>query len=110
LALSTKLPTRPLSIDTPPALWLNLVLPKRRVLEIYLNIGEWGPNGEFGAEAGARWAFGKSARDLNPYKAAELAAVLPNSVRRGARIPSALVRRLVSAPRKLPCTFAYQSD
>ena len=40
----------------------QLVLPKRRVLEIYLNIAEWGPNGEFGAEAGARYAFGKSVR------------------------------------------------
>ena len=78
------------------ALWLNLVLPKRRVLEIYLNIVEWGPNGEFGAEAGARWAFDKSARDLTPAEAAELAAILPNPVRRSARIPSVLVRRLAA--------------
>jgi len=84
------------ALEFPLALWLNLVLPKRRVLEIYLNIVEWGPNGEFGAEAGARWAFGKSARDLNPAEAAELAAVLPNPVRRSARIPSVLVRRLAA--------------
>ena len=44
------------------------------MLEIYLNIAEWGPNGEFGAEAAARWAFGKSAHDLNAREAAELAA------------------------------------
>ena len=48
------------ALEVPLALWMNLVLPKRRVLEIYLNIAEWGPNGEFGAEAGARYAFGKS--------------------------------------------------
>ena len=84
------------ALEFPLALWLNLVLPKRRVLEIYLNIVEWGPNGEFGAEAGARWAFGKSARDLTPAEAAELAAVLPNPVRRSARIPSVLVRRLAA--------------
>jgi monofunctional biosynthetic peptidoglycan transglycosylase len=84
------------ALEFPLALWLNLVLPKRRVLEIYLNIAEWGPNGEFGAEAGARWAFGKSARDLTPPEAAELAAVLPNPVRRSARIPSVLVRRLAA--------------
>jgi len=84
------------AIEFPLALWLNLVLPKRRVLEIYLNIAEWGPNGEFGAEAGARWAFGKSARDLTPPEAAELAAILPNPVRRSARIPSVLVRRLAA--------------
>ena len=84
------------ALEFPLALWLNLVLPKRRVLEIYLNIAEWGPNGEFGAETGARWAFGKSARDLTPPEAAELAAILPNPVRRSARIPSVLVRRLAA--------------
>ena len=84
------------ALEFPLALWLNLVLPKRRVLEIYLNIAEWGPNGEFGAEAGARWAFGKSARDLTPPEAAELAAILPNPARRSARIPSVLVRRLAA--------------
>ena len=78
------------ALEIPLALWLNLVLPKRRILEIYLNIAEWGPNGEFGAEAGARWAFGKSARDLNPREAAELAAILPNPVQRSARTPSML--------------------
>ena len=84
------------AVEFPLALWLNVVLPKRRVLEIYLNIAEWGPNGEFGAEAGSRWAFGKSARDLNPSEAAELAAVLPNPIRRSARIPNVLVRRLAT--------------
>jgi monofunctional biosynthetic peptidoglycan transglycosylase len=82
------------ALELPLALWINLVLPKRRIIEIYLNIAEWGPNGEFGAEAGARWAFGKSARDLNPYEAAELASILPNPVQRSARTPGVLVRRL----------------
>src|ERR1700747_2448338 len=83
-------------LEIPLAVWLYVVLPKRRVMEIYLNIAQWGPNGEFGAEAGARWAFGKSARDLTPPEAAELAAILPNPVRRSARIPSVLVRRLAA--------------
>ena len=82
------------ALEIPLALWINLVLPKRRVLEIYLNIATWGPNGEFGAEAASRWAFGKPARDLNPREAAELAAILPNPVRRSARMPSVQVRRL----------------
>ncbi|HUC49432.1 MAG TPA: transglycosylase domain-containing protein [Xanthobacteraceae bacterium] len=82
------------ALEIPLALWLNLVLPKRRILEIYLNIVEWGPHGEFGAEAGSRWAFGKSARDLNIYEAAEMASILPNPYRRSARTPSILVRRL----------------
>jgi monofunctional glycosyltransferase len=82
------------ALEIPLALWLNLVLPKRRILEIYLNIAQWGPNGEFGAEAGARFAFGKSARDLTAYQAAEFAAILPNPVRRSAQAPGVLVRRL----------------
>jgi monofunctional biosynthetic peptidoglycan transglycosylase len=84
------------ALEFPLALWINLVLPKRRVLEIYLNIAEWGPNGEFGAEAGARWAFAKSARDLTARESAELAAILPNPVRRSARTPSAAMRRLAA--------------
>jgi monofunctional glycosyltransferase len=82
------------ALEIPLAVWLYLVLPKRRVLEIYLNIAQWGPNGEFGAEAGARYAFGKSARNLNAQEAAELAAILPSPARRSARNPSPLVRRL----------------
>ncbi len=81
-------------LEIPLAIWMTLVLPKRRILEIYLNIAEWGPNGKFGAEAGARWAFGQSAQSLSPYQAAELAAILPNPVLRGAKTPSLLVRRL----------------
>jgi monofunctional biosynthetic peptidoglycan transglycosylase len=81
-------------LEFPLALWLNIVLPKRRILEIYLNIAEWGPNGEFGAEAGARWAFGQSARTLTPLQAADLAAILPNPAARSARTPGPLVYRL----------------
>jgi monofunctional biosynthetic peptidoglycan transglycosylase len=82
------------ALEIPLAIWLNLVLPKRRVMEIYLNIVEWGPNGEFGAEAAARFAFAKSARNLDGREATELASILPNPIRRSARAPSALVRRL----------------
>lgn len=81
-------------LEIPLALWLNLVLPKRRILEIYLNIVELGPDGEFGAEAGSRFAFGKSAHDLNGREAAELAAILPNPHRRSARTPGIIVHRL----------------
>ena len=82
------------ALELPLALWIDLALPKRRVLEIYLNVAEWGPNGEFGAEAGARFAFGKSARNLTAREAALLAAVLPNPRRRSARVPGPGVRRL----------------
>ena len=82
------------ALEFPLALWIDLVLSKRRVLEIYLNIAEWGPDGEFGVEAGSRRAFGKPARDLTPYQAAVLAAVLPNPLARDARQPGPGVRRL----------------
>src|SRR3954468_6476373 len=81
-------------LEFPLALWIDLVLGKRRTMEIYLNIAEWGPNGEFGAEAAARHAFGKSARDLTAREAATLAAVLPNPARRSAQKPGPGVRRL----------------
>jgi monofunctional biosynthetic peptidoglycan transglycosylase len=82
------------ALELPLALWIDLVLPKRRVLEIYLNIAEWGPNGEFGVEAGSRRAFGKSARDLTPGEAAMLSAVLPGPAIRDARVPGPVLRRL----------------
>jgi monofunctional biosynthetic peptidoglycan transglycosylase len=82
------------ALEFPLALWIDLVLPKRRIMEIYLNIAQWGPNGEFGAETGARAAFGKSATDVDRREAALLAAILPNPVRRSARRPGPGVRRL----------------
>jgi monofunctional glycosyltransferase len=81
-------------LEAPLALWIDLVLGKRRVLEIYLNIAEWGPNGEFGAEAGSRRAFNKPAASLNAREAALLAAILPNPIVRNARQPGPGVRRL----------------
>jgi monofunctional biosynthetic peptidoglycan transglycosylase len=82
------------ALELPIALWIDLVLPKRRALEIYLNIAEWGPHGEFGAEAAARSAFGKSVRDLTASESALLAAILPNPRQRSARQPGPAVRRI----------------
>jgi monofunctional biosynthetic peptidoglycan transglycosylase len=58
-------------------LMLEALLPKRRILEIYLNVVEWG-SGVFGAEAAARRHFGVSAAQLTPEQAARLAAMAPN--------------------------------
>ena len=55
---------------------LELVMDKRRILEIYLNVVEWG-DGVFGAEAAAQHYFGISAATLNAEQAARLAAMLP---------------------------------
>jgi monofunctional biosynthetic peptidoglycan transglycosylase len=56
---------------------LETLLPKKRILEIYLNVIEWG-NGIFGAEAAAKQLFGTSAAQLSPEQAARLAAMAPN--------------------------------
>ena len=56
---------------------LEHILDKRRILEIYLNVIEWG-NGVFGAEAGARHYYGTSAAGLNEAQAARMAAMVPN--------------------------------
>jgi monofunctional biosynthetic peptidoglycan transglycosylase len=82
------------ALEFPLALWLDLVLGKRRLMEIYLNVAEWGPNGEFGAEAGARRAFGKRTANLSPGEAALLAAMLPNPHVRDARQPGPGLRRV----------------
>ena len=50
---------------------------KRRILEVYLNVAEWG-NGVFGAEAAARHYYGRPAASLGPAEAARLAVMLPN--------------------------------
>lgn len=75
--------------------WFTLLLeiawPKQRILEVYLNIAETGPQ-TFGFEAAARRYFGKSAARLERSEAALLAAVLPNPLRLHADRPSAYVR------------------
>jgi monofunctional biosynthetic peptidoglycan transglycosylase len=58
-------------------LMIELVLGKRRILEIYLNVIEWG-DGIYGAEAAAQHYYGKAAADLEPEEAARLAAMIPS--------------------------------
>jgi monofunctional glycosyltransferase len=82
------------ALELPLAVWIDLVLPKRRVLEIYLNIAQWGPTGQFGAEAASRYAFGKPVRLTTAHEAALLAAALPNPTRRSARNPGPAVSRI----------------
>jgi monofunctional biosynthetic peptidoglycan transglycosylase len=62
------------ALELPLALWIDLVIPKRRQMGIYLNVAQWGPSGEFGAEAAARRAFGKPASALSLGESAILAA------------------------------------
>ena len=62
------------------AVALEATLRKQRILEVYLNVAEWGP-GIVGIGEAAQHYFGKDARDLNPREAAFLATIIPNPVR-----------------------------
>ena len=74
------------------AVFIDFVWGKRRVLEIYLNIAQFGPN-LYGVENASRHFFGKPAAHLNRHEAARLAAVLPNPNSRSARYASENVMR-----------------
>jgi monofunctional biosynthetic peptidoglycan transglycosylase len=65
------------AIEVYLALVIDLVWPKTRIMEVYLNIIEWGP-GLYGAEAASRAYFRKPASALTPREAALLVTVLPN--------------------------------
>jgi monofunctional biosynthetic peptidoglycan transglycosylase len=80
--------------------WMTYVIEtvwgKRRIMEMYLNVAEWG-DGLFGAEAAAQARFGKSAADLTEREAALLAAVLPSPNKWSADNPGPYVRRRASS-------------
>jgi len=72
--------------ETVITVMIETIMTKRRILEIYLNVIEWG-SGVFGAEAAAEYHFGVSAADMTPEQAAELAAMVPSPRRYGAGDP-----------------------
>lgn len=74
-------------VEIPLALGLDLIWSKRRIMDRYLNMAEFGP-GIFGAEAASRYYFHKSVRNLTPREAALLAATLPNPKKRRANRPN----------------------
>lgn len=90
------------AIEIPLALLLDATWPKRRILEVYLNIAEWG-DGIFGAEAAAAHYFAVSADRIDARKASLLAAALPNPHRRNAAKPArghaSLAQRLLARMR-----------
>lgn len=82
-------------IEFPLTYLMELLWPKRRIMEIYLNIAEWGP-GVFGVEAASQFHFNKGAAQLNEREAARLAVALPNPLLRDAGAPGPRTRRLAS--------------
>jgi monofunctional biosynthetic peptidoglycan transglycosylase len=90
------------AFEIPLALYADAVLGKRRVMEIYLNIAEFGP-GIFGAEAAARHYFGRPAAELGDLQSALLIAALPNPSARNPGKPgpgmTALATRILGRAR-----------
>ena len=81
------------ALEIPLALAVDALWGKKRVLEAYLNVAEWG-DGVFGAEAAAQRDFGKGAAALSSREAALLATALPNPILRSAVKPSRRHRQL----------------
>ena len=84
------------ALEVPLALYVDLVLPKRRIMEIYLNIAEWGPEGQFGVAAGAERAFGITPQNLDWRTATLLVTALPNPMLRQPARPSPGMLRIAA--------------
>lgn len=84
---------------------METLWPKRRILEVYLNVAEFG-EGVFGIRAAAQRAFGVTPDKLTPDQAARLAAVLPNPKQRNAAKPTAALRKRAAAIRDGAATIA----
>jgi monofunctional glycosyltransferase len=83
-------------IEMPLAYLLSFVWPKQRMMEVYLNVAQWGP-GIFGAEAASRHYFHKSAADLTRREALLLAVSLPNPRVRNPARPSGRLLAIAGA-------------
>jgi monofunctional glycosyltransferase len=75
-------------LELPLAIYIDLVMPKRRIMEIYLNIAEWGPDNTYGIEAGVQRAFGIDANSMTRRQAALMTVSLPNPKLRNPAKPS----------------------
>jgi len=82
-------------LEIPLAIYFDLLVPKRRIMEIYLNIAEWGP-GIYGAEAASQHYFGKPVRELTRRQAALMAVTLPNPRLRNPARPSRSMSRVAA--------------
>lgn len=89
--------------------WMELLLSKQRILELYLNHIELGP-GVYGVAAAARYHFGKPLAELSPGQMAALAAILPNPLRWSPSLPDAVVRRKIRRVQRLTERSVFPSD
>lgn len=80
------------AIEIPFAMFLNTIWSKKRMIEVYLSVAEWG-KGIYGAEAAAQAYFKKHASELTQEESALLAAALPSPLRRNPAHPSSYHQR-----------------
>lgn len=96
------------ALEFPLTALLESMWPKQRILEVYLNIAEWGP-GVYGAEAAAQYHFHTSAKRLTAAQAARLAAILPLPLKWSAKKPgpyvSARTRQILRRTHQLGPTY-----
>jgi monofunctional glycosyltransferase len=95
--------------EVPLAYAMTVLWPKPRMLEVYLNIAQWGP-GVFGAEAASRRYFGKPAASLTRREAVLLAASLPNPLARNPARPSRKLNLIAGAIQKRLPWIAKRAD
>ncbi|MBK5199589.1 MAG: monofunctional biosynthetic peptidoglycan transglycosylase, partial [Methyloceanibacter sp.] len=84
------------ALEMPLAYVLSFIWPKQRMMEVYLNVAQWGP-GIFGAEAASRYYFHKSAAELTRREAVLLAVALPSPRLRNPAKPSPRMLRIARA-------------
>jgi monofunctional glycosyltransferase len=90
------------ALEVPLAYQMSLLWPKERMMEVYLNVAQFGP-GIYGAEAASRRYFGKSAAALSRREAVLLAVALPNPGFRNPAKPSARMLRIATViERRMP--------
>ena len=85
------------ALEIPLAMAIDIAWPKARIMEVYLNVAEWG-DGLYGAEAASRRYFNIPAAELTPAQASRLAAALPNPLVRNVARPG---RALTGASRRI---------
>jgi monofunctional biosynthetic peptidoglycan transglycosylase len=94
------------ALEAPLAVLMNMIWPKQRVMEVYLNVAQFGP-GIYGAEAASRRYFSKSAAELSRREAVLLAVTLPNPGFRNPARPSARMIRIATVvERRMPILAA----
>ena len=86
-------------LEIPLAIYIDVIWPKNRIMEVYLNIAEW-DEGVFGAESAAQHYFGRSASKVSARQAALLTATLPNPLERNPARPGRGLNKIASVIQK----------